>query len=123
MDVHFVGTEGGAALAQRREVEARRAALTAADVQHLALARGITADQQIGDLRQGRALDKAVDGMRVAAPSGTPPKMQSGGQIRRQTGRGRCRRSAARHTGEVYDASGHAVDPRAKQMRGDRPRM
>ena len=39
MDVHLVGAEAGAALAQSGEVEARRAALGTADVQHLALAR------------------------------------------------------------------------------------
>jgi hypothetical protein len=45
--------------------------------------------------------------------------MQPGRQIRRKTRRDRRRHLTARHAGEIYDASSHADDPRAKQKVSD----
>ena len=77
MDVNLVGTELGAALTHPRQVNCRRIAAAAIDVQYLALAFLTAAHEQLDRAGQGRAFDETVDGVYVAPSGGTAPEVQA----------------------------------------------
>src|SRR5262245_43655115 len=89
MDMHLVGAELRAALADARQVEGGCVALAAADVPHLALPVLVAMDQQVHGLGQRGALEQAVDAMHVALTGGAAPEMQPSRKVLRQTKRRR----------------------------------
>src|SRR5262245_49018426 len=111
VDVHLVGAQLCATLADAGQVEGRRVALAAADVPHVAPAILAAMHQQVHGLGQGRAFDQAVDAVDIALAGGTAPEMQPGRQVLRNAESHRLGgRNAAPHGGKTDDTAGHGCE-------------